>query len=399
MHVCRAAVLSVLLHGFFFGTLLWLCAGTQGTAFPSQLEALAYEPILLDDRIDVDLAPLGDPYPALRDGDGTRSAQGDEAPSRFPGRDPQPAATANGEGAGVRARLDWTGRRDEQTLHTQLANATDGYSAQRIRTSSKRASDNPVRLTPGPGPGATLASRRGDGEGRAQGTAGGEGPGARLPAGPSELAPGDETRIAKDGDEAAGFVRPALPQGPAATEATTRALHPADDTDARLRSHDLHPHALAGIELSRAAAPGSGDTSAGPSTQPGFMRTASVGTAATPAGDAHAPLGEELWLRTGDRRYLGYFQRVYDKVKAQWVFPRKLAAELIQGEVVVTFTIRKDGRIDDIAVRKSSGFREFDDNVIRAVERAAPLPPVPAALGPRDLRVNAPFEYLNPLVR
>src|SRR5262249_52759939 len=162
-----------------------------------------------------DLTPLGDPYDVLRDGEGTRSAQRDEAPSRFPGRDRQPPAAANGQGQGVRTPLDWTGRRDEQTLHTQLANATDGYSAQRLRTSAKRASDDPVRQTPHPGTAAALASRRGDGEGRTPGVAGGEGPGARLPEGPSELAPGDETRVARDGDEATGFVRPALPQGPA----------------------------------------------------------------------------------------------------------------------------------------------------------------------------------------
>jgi len=401
MRLGRAAALSALLHVVFSAALLWLCAGSQPAALSAQLEALAWEPLPLepDGRIDVELTPLGDPYePALRDGDGTRSAQRDEAPTRYPGRDPQPAATASGQGEGAR-ELEYTGRRDGQTLHTQLANAQDGYSTQRIKTGTRRVSDDPVRQTPHPGIAAALASKRGAGEGRHQGVAGGEGPGARLPLDESEQAPGDETRVAKDGDEAVGFARPALPQGPASTQAPVRALRPADDTDARLRSHDLRPHSLAGIELGQAASPGPSDTSGGPGTQPGFRRAISPGSAAMPKGDPHAPAGEELWLRTGDRRYIGYFQSVYDKVKSQWVFPRKLAAELVQGEVVVSFTIRKDGRVDDIAVRKSSGFREFDDNVVRAVERAAPLPPVPAALGPRDLHVNAPFEYLNPLVR
>jgi TonB family protein len=129
------------------------------------------------------------------------------------------------------------------------------------------------------------------------------------------------------------------------------------------------------------------------------LRYVSQGQAAMPQGDPSAPRGEELWLRTADHRYLGYFQRIYARVKSQWVFPPRLARELVSGEVVVSFTIRKSGRVDDIAVRKSSGFREFDENVIRAVERAAPLPPIPDELGGKDLRVNAPFEYLNPLVR
>ena len=399
MFLRRAAALSALLHAALCGVLVWLCARTQAQALTTQLEALAYEPIALDDVVDVDVAPLGDPYESLRDGDGTRSAQRDEAPSRWPGRDVGAPAAASGQGAGVKAPVEWTGRRDEQTLHTQLQNAQDGYSAQRIRTGNRRLSDDPVRRTPHPGVTAALASKHGNGEGRVQGVAGGAGPGAKLPEGPSERAPGDETVRAQDGDETTGFARPALPQGPASTEAIKRALRPADDTDARLRSADPHPHALAGIEMSRAASPGQSDQSGGPGTQPGFLRTAAVGSAQMPRGDPNAPAGEELWLRSGDRRYIGYFQRVYDKVRSQWVFPPKLARELVSGEVVVSFTIRKDGRVDDIAVRKSSGFREFDDNVVRAVERAAPMPPVPAALGPRDLRVNAPFEYLNPLVR
>ena len=399
MDLRRAALLSALLHAFAGAALVWLSARTQGEALQTQLEALAYEPIVLDDVVDVDVAPLGDPFEPLRDGDGTRSAQRDEAPSKWPGHDVGQAAPASGQGAGTNSPLEWTGRRDEQTLHTQLANAENGYSGERIRTGTRRASDDPVRQTPHPGVTAALASKKGKGEGRQQGIAGGTGPGAKLPEGPSERAPGDETVLAKDGDEATGFARPAIPQGPASTQATTRALRPADDTDARLRSADLHPHALAGIEMTRVAAPGPSVDSGGPGTQPGFLRTAAVGAAAMPRGDPNAPAGDELWLRSGDRRYLGYFQRVYDKVRSQWVFPPKLARELVSGEVVVSFTIRKDGRVDDIAVRKSSGFREFDDNVVRAVERAAPLPPVPAALGPRDLRVNAPFEYLNPLVR
>jgi len=189
MRLRRAAALSALLHVVFSAALLWLCAGSQPAALSAQLEALAWEPLPLeaDGRIEVDLAPLGDPY--LRDGDGTRSAQRDEAPTRYPGRDPQPAATASGQGDGAR-ELEYTGRRDEQTLHTQLANAQDGYSAERIKTSNRRVSDDPVRQTPHPGIAAALASKHGSGEGRNQGIAGGEGPGARLPDEFGSLCPG-----------------------------------------------------------------------------------------------------------------------------------------------------------------------------------------------------------------
>jgi len=404
-----AAVASAGLHVALALLLAWLCAARGGDDLAARLRALAEaQPpptVELSDRVDVEVvvAPAEVAPAPLREGDGTRDPQHDGAPTHYAGRDRHPVAPAAGSGAGLPPVPEWTGRRDPDTLHTQLADSTAGYQMQRTHTGDRRVSPDPVPQLPHPDLASTLARRSGPGAGRIPGVAGGVGPGsdfAGLTGSSSGSALGDGTRVRKDGDEVVGRARPFVPAGPLATDAPERdEPRPSDDVTTRLRSYDPHPHALAGMEMTRASSPGAGSSSGGPARSPGFAPRPTTGSAALPLGDPGAPPAEELWLRTTDRRYVGYFQKVYQRVRSHWVFPRELALKLQQGLVVVSFTIRRDGRIDDIAVRKSSGFKEFDENVVLAVERAAPLPPVPASLGARDLHVNAPFEYLNPLVR
>ena len=81
-------------------------------------------------------------------------------------------------------------------------------------------------------------------------------------------------------------------------------------------------------------------------------------------------------------------------------FPKRLALRLEQGETVVRFVLEKDGRIrSGVHVMKSSGFDEFDSAAARAVERAAPFPPMPKTFSERPLTVSVRVAFENPLVR
>jgi protein TonB len=69
-----------------------------------------------------------------------------------------------------------------------------------------------------------------------------------------------------------------------------------------------------------------------------------------------------------------------------------------QGDVLVGFVIRKDGQVRDVRVLKGSGFPSFDKNVLNAIKKAAPFPPLPETLG-SELCVTAPFDGSNPAIR
>ena len=97
-----------------------------------------------------------------------------------------------------------------------------------------------------------------------------------------------------------------------------------------------------------------------------------------------------------------YFRRFFERLDREIVFPRELALALEQGEVVVTFSLAVDtGAIGQLQVVKSSGFREFDAELRRALGAIGPLGPVPRALRGRGDRlvVTAPYAFKSPLIR
>jgi TonB family protein len=97
-----------------------------------------------------------------------------------------------------------------------------------------------------------------------------------------------------------------------------------------------------------------------------------------------------------------YFRRLFERLDRTVRFPRELALALEQGDLVVTFSLAVgDGAIGDLKVVKSSGFAEFDRELIRALGQVGPLGPVPRALrgkAPR-LLVTAPYAFKSPLIR
>lgn len=66
----------------------------------------------------------------------------------------------------------------------------------------------------------------------------------------------------------------------------------------------------------------------------------------------------------------------------------------ITGVTTMTFTIRKDGRIEDIQIKKSSGFIALDNEARRALQIAR-LPPLPSRYPNPTLTVHLGFEYLR----
>lgn len=121
------------------------------------------------------------------------------------------------------------------------------------------------------------------------------------------------------------------------------------------------------------------------------------------AGRKGSPMGKRrgmpIWLHTRDRRYVAYFRKIYAKIQPRWRFPKTLELKLEQGEVLLEFVIAADGALAKVHIRRSSGYAAFDRNAVRAVRSAAPFGPIPAHLATTELRILAPFEFSNPLVR
>jgi TonB family protein len=84
------------------------------------------------------------------------------------------------------------------------------------------------------------------------------------------------------------------------------------------------------------------------------------------------------------------FQR---KIEGQWT-PPVSGGEPMQ--VVVMFTIHRDGEVSGVTLETSSGNFYFDQEAQRAVLLAKPLPPLPRDFLSPTLRVHVTFTWQSP---
>jgi TonB family protein len=90
-----------------------------------------------------------------------------------------------------------------------------------------------------------------------------------------------------------------------------------------------------------------------------------------------------IGVENPDFTYGYYLDRLLSLIDAQWQRPN-------MGEVkaVIHFQIGKDGSISDLRVVESSGYNSFDFAALRAVQSAAPFPPLPRGYKSDSLGVN-----------
>lgn len=102
------------------------------------------------------------------------------------------------------------------------------------------------------------------------------------------------------------------------------------------------------------------------------------GGATGPSGAVAMPGGGEL-----STRFMLYYTEVWERIRRAWVLPEALAGDTSGAMAVVALRINRDGSLNKFWLEESSGNARLDQSALRAVERAAPFPPLPAdLLGP-----------------
>jgi len=103
--------------------------------------------------------------------------------------------------------------------------------------------------------------------------------------------------------------------------------------------------------------------------------------------------GAPIPLDTPEPKFQDYFNKVREQIKSKWVYPREAGERNIEGELLIEFHIAKDGRLEFIALRQTSGQRVLDEAAMTAVRLAQPFPPVPDDIAKRTLAINGQFRY------
>jgi len=101
-----------------------------------------------------------------------------------------------------------------------------------------------------------------------------------------------------------------------------------------------------------------------------------------------AALGARVGFDNPNFKHSYFVDRLVAMLSSQWQRP-SLGGELL---ALVHFTIHRDGAVSDIRIVESSGYSSYDLAALRAVQQAAPFPPLPQSYNQGSLGVTVEFE-------
>ncbi len=98
-------------------------------------------------------------------------------------------------------------------------------------------------------------------------------------------------------------------------------------------------------------------------------------------------------IGTQSIKYASYMQHVRDQIEGVWEYPEEAQMRNEQGDLLVLFSIGRDGRLVGLKLLRSSGFSLLDRAALNAIREAAPFPPLPGRLHIDRLNIYATFSY------
>lgn len=104
---------------------------------------------------------------------------------------------------------------------------------------------------------------------------------------------------------------------------------------------------------------------------------------------------DAISLNTEDLKYFSYLLKVKNKIEYIWKYPASAADRGIQGDLLLNFTIHRDGRVSNVSVASSSGYDILDREAAEAVQTASPFPPLPETWKEDQITITGHFLYLN----
>ena len=102
---------------------------------------------------------------------------------------------------------------------------------------------------------------------------------------------------------------------------------------------------------------------------------------------------ETISLDTVDERYVSYAGIIKGGILKQWKYPKEAKENLIEGKLMVLFSLARPGDLTRIEIISSSGYGILDKEALRAISAAAPFPGFPGHITVSRLNVKANFDY------
>ncbi len=102
---------------------------------------------------------------------------------------------------------------------------------------------------------------------------------------------------------------------------------------------------------------------------------------------------DTISLDTKDERYVTYAKLIKERIGFHWKYPPDALERLLEGKLMVVFSLARKGEVIQIKLMKNSGHEILDKEAIRAINAAAPFPSFPGHIRVSRLNIKASFDY------
>lgn len=96
---------------------------------------------------------------------------------------------------------------------------------------------------------------------------------------------------------------------------------------------------------------------------------------------------------TKEFRYHGYMSRLKERIEQIWRYPPDAAMRGIYGDLYISFTILKNGRLSSVELVRTSGHRSLDEAAMQALKDGQPFWPLPDEWGKDAVEITGHFVY------
>jgi TonB family protein len=102
---------------------------------------------------------------------------------------------------------------------------------------------------------------------------------------------------------------------------------------------------------------------------------------------------ETISLDTNDKRYVTYARVIKERIMMHWSYPPEAKKNLVEGRLLVLFSLNREGALTRLDITKSSGYGILDQEAAKAIRNASPFPSFPEHITVSRLNVRATFDY------
>ena len=114
---------------------------------------------------------------------------------------------------------------------------------------------------------------------------------------------------------------------------------------------------------------------------------------------AERPRRKFISASTKEYKYAAYMEAWRSKVErvGNLNYPDAARKQKISGSLILDVALNKDGSINEVTIRRSSGYKILDDAAIRIVELASPYSPFPVKIREETdiLHITRTWQFLN----